>query len=144
MTHVRQGLTAMFAVVTVIAGAARGETPEQIARAYEAAGAQQSAPVSAFSASRGKVFFQSSHGGEWSCASCHTVDPSGTGRHARTGKAIAPLAPVANAERFTDFAKVEKWFRRNCNDVLARPCTPQEKGDVLAYLMHIGRDGSNR
>jgi hypothetical protein len=30
---------------------------------------------------------------------------------------------------------VEKWFKRNCNDVLARACTPAEKADVLAYLL---------
>ena len=50
-------------------------------------------------------------------------------------KAIAPLAPSANAERFADAAKVEKWFRRNCNDVLGRTCTPSEKADVMAYLL---------
>ena len=53
----------------------------------------------------------------------------------KTGKAIAPLAPAANAERFADAGKVEKWFRRNCNDVLGRACTPSEKADVLAYLL---------
>ncbi|HET6803481.1 MAG TPA: DUF1924 domain-containing protein, partial [Casimicrobiaceae bacterium] len=30
-------------------------------------------------------------------------------------------------------------FRRNCNDVLSRACTPQEKGDVLAYLLELRR-----
>ena len=47
---------------------------------------------------------------------------------------IAPLAPAFNPERFSDPAKVEKWFRRNCNDVLSRECTAVEKADVLAYL----------
>ena len=54
-----------------------------------------------------------------------------------TGKPIAPLAPLANGERFTDLAFADKWFRRNCNDVLGRACTAQEKGDVLAYLMQV-------
>ena len=36
-------------------------------------------------------------------------------------------------------AKVEKWFARNCNDVLGRACTPVEKGDVLAWLLSLGR-----
>lgn len=44
-------------------------------------------------------------------------------------------ARKANAERFTNEAKVEKWFRRNCNDVLGRACTFSEKADVLAYLI---------
>ncbi|MFP5443986.1 MAG: DUF1924 domain-containing protein, partial [Betaproteobacteria bacterium] len=35
---------------------------------------------------------------------------------------------------FTDTAKVDKWFRRNCNDVLSRECTAMEKADVLAYV----------
>jgi hypothetical protein len=47
------------------------------------------------------------------------------------------MAPAANAERFTDTAKVEKWFKRNCNDVLDRACTPQEKGDVITYLLTV-------
>jgi hypothetical protein len=55
-----------------------------------------------------------------------------------TGKDIAPLAPAANPKRFTDPAKVEKWFRRNCNDVLHRACTPQEQGDIVAYVRSVG------
>lgn len=90
-----------------------------------------------FSAARGEQFFKTEHGGEWSCSSCHTPNPAAVGKHAKTGKAIDPLAPSANAERFTDLAKVEKWFKRNCNDVLFRECTAQEKGDVLSYLLTI-------
>ena len=55
-------------------------------------------------------------------------------RRARRSRA---LAPAANAERFVDAAKVEKWFRRNCNDVMARECTPAEKADVLSWLMTL-------
>jgi hypothetical protein len=86
---------------------------------------------------RGEQLFRATHGGDWSCASCHSDNPGRPGQHARTGKVIRPLAPVANPERFTDPAKVEKWFKRNCNDVLDRPCTVQEKGDVLSWLMQI-------
>mgnify|MGYP000380230261 CR=1 FL=1 len=50
---------------------------------------------------------------------------------------FAPLAPAAHAERFTRADKVDKWFKRNCNDVLGRACTAQEKGDVLAYLTSL-------
>ena len=87
-----------------------------------------------FSAQRGELFFKATHGNDWSCASCHTANPLGPGKHAKTGKPIEPLAPAANPKRFTDAAAVEKWFRRNCNDVLGRACTAQEKGDVTAYL----------
>lgn len=83
---------------------------------------------------RGQAFFTQRHGGEWSCASCHGTPPTQQGKHASTGKAIAPLAPAFNPKAFTDTAKVDKWFRRNCNDVLQRACSAQEKADVLAYL----------
>ena len=83
---------------------------------------------------RGQAFFGARHGGEWSCASCHGQPPTRQGQHAATGKSIAPLAPAFNPQGFTDSAKVDKWFRRNCKDVLARECTPLEKADVLAYL----------
>jgi len=88
-----------------------------------------------FSPTRGENFFKSKHGSDWSCSTCHTDNPAATGKHATTGKEIKPLAPAANAERFTDQSKVAKWFKRNCKDVLDRVCTPQEKGDVLAYLL---------
>ena len=85
-------------------------------------------------AARGQTFFNSKHGAEWSCASCHGTPPTKEGKHANTGKLIAPLAPAFNPKAFTDTAKVEKWFRRNCNDVLSRECNAGEKADVLAYL----------
>ena len=40
---------------------------------------------------------------------------------------------------FTDPAKTEKWFRRNCNDVMGRVCTADEKADVLAWLLTLKR-----
>ena len=85
-------------------------------------------------ASQGQTFFNSKHGGEWSCASCHGAPPTKQGEHANTGKTIAPMAPAFNPKAFTDTAKVDKWFRRNCNDVVSRECTAMEKADVLAYL----------
>ncbi len=88
-------------------------------------------------AARGQALFTSQHGRDWSCASCHGATPVRPGQHAATGKPIGALAPAANAERFTDPAKVEKWFRRNCNDVLGRECAPAEKADVLAWLITL-------
>jgi cytochrome c553 len=88
-------------------------------------------------AARGQALFNTRQGGEWSCASCHGMPPTAQGKHANTGKAIAPLAPAFNAERFTDSAKVGKWFRRNCNDVFSRECSAAEKADVLAYLLSL-------
>jgi len=90
-----------------------------------------------FSSARGEEFFKTKHGKQWSCTSCHTDNPAASGKHANTGKDIQPLAPSANAQRFTGMDKVEKWFKRNCNDVLGRICTPLEKGDVLSYLLTV-------
>lgn len=89
------------------------------------------------SAEHGAQFYRSEHPGaagtQVSCASCHTPNPKQPGR-TRVGKRIEPLAPTANPERFTDATKVEKWFRRNCMDVLKRECSAQEKGDFIAWL----------
>ena len=68
------------------------------------------------------------------CTSCHTDSPLNPGQHAVTGKAIRPLAVAANGERFSEPAKVEKWFARNCKEVLGRTCTPAEKADFVAYM----------
>src|SRR5574343_172954 len=59
------------------------------------------------------------------------------GQHAVTGKTIRPLATAANAERFNDPAKVEKWFGRNCKEVVGRACTPAEKADFATYMSEV-------
>jgi len=114
------------------AGAAHAQTTpaEQIAGYV----AQSGQPAQA---ARGQEFFTSKHGKEWSCSTCHTAKPTVEGKHASTGKVIAPMAPAANDKRFTDAAKTEKWFRRNCNDVVGRECTPAEKADVLTWLASL-------
>ena len=106
-------------------------TPAELLAGYQAAAGAQA------NATRGQAFFTRTQGREWSCSSCHGATPTGTGKHASTGKPIEPLAPGANAQRFTDPAKTEKWFRRNCNDVLGRECSPGEKADVLAWLVTL-------
>lgn len=119
------------AALACAALSAQALTPAEQLAAYSAKAG------GAASAARGAQFFAETHGREWSCASCHGKQPVGEGRHAGTGKPIAPLAPAANPKRFSDEAKVEKWFRRNCNDVVGRECTPAEKADVLAWLMTV-------
>jgi cytochrome c peroxidase len=128
---------AAAAIALFVAGVVRAETPGDFLRSYDAAARQDAAEFTGFSAQRGEAFFKSVHGREWSCAACHTQNPMATGKHARTNKPIKPLAPAADADRFTQPDKVEKWFQRNCNDVLGRACTPLEKGDVLTYLMSL-------
>jgi mono/diheme cytochrome c family protein len=131
------GRNATIVAILTVAGAAGAQTPASIVSSYTVLAQRESSSFAGFSTQRGEQLFQSRHGSDWSCASCHTQNPLAMGRHARTGKPIPPLAPAANAERFTSPDKVEKWFRRNCNDVLGRACTTQDKGDVLAYLMSL-------
>lgn len=89
-----------------------------------------------FSVAAGEKIYNAK-GAELSCASCHTSSPLSAGKHAKTSKDILPLSPSANPKRFTDAANVEKWFKRNCNDVWARACTAQEKGDFMAYVLSV-------
>jgi len=112
---------------------AAAETPAQMRDTYAAeAGLGPEAIVVA----EGEKLFRSGGSGEKQCASCHTNDPRQVGK-TTVGKRIEPMAPVANAERFTDPKKTEKWFGRNCKDVLERECTPREKASFIAWLMTI-------
>ena len=106
-------------------------TPTELLAVYSAQAGSAASPQ------RGQQFFNTVQGKDWRCASCHGAVPTQAGRHATTGKPIGALAPAFNAERFTDPAKVEKWFRRNCNDVLGRECSATEKADVLRWLMTL-------
>lgn len=100
-------------------------------------GYAKQAGVSSFSAARGQAFFEATHTGGKpatpSCTTCHTKDPRNEGR-TRAGKAIAPMAVSLTPKRFTDPAKVEKWFGRNCRSVLGRACTAAEKGDFITFM----------
>ncbi len=135
--HVRQGqrrwITLCLPALTWLATLSlpAQASPAQALATYSS---QATAPANV---GRGQQFFTSKHGQDWSCASCHGALPTKVGQHAATGKAIGPLAPAYNPERFADAAKTEKWFKRNCNDVLGRACTAQEKADVLAWLISL-------
>lgn len=130
----RASVAVVAATLLVAAGAHAADTTaaRQLERFSTASGAPGDAE-------RGRLFFTSRHGGEWSCASCHHDAPLTAGKHAKTGKAIDPIAPAANMAAFTDAGRVDKWFRRNCKDVLGRECSAREKADVLAYLLGLGR-----
>jgi hypothetical protein len=120
-----------FALLLLASLQAMAATPAELLAGYTAQAGQPA------NAAKGEAFFKASHGQEWQCSSCHGKSPMTGGRHASTDKAIDPLAPAANAKRFTDSAKADKWFRRNCKDVLARECSAAEKADVLAWLMTL-------
>ena len=92
----------------------------------------------AFSADAGRQLwnnvFSDASGDNRSCTTCHTSDPKQTGKHARTGKRIEPLAPSVNPERLSKEREIRKWLTRNCKWTLGRECNAQEKGDLLTYL----------
>jgi uncharacterized membrane protein len=124
-------LAAPLALSVFCASAQAQTSPAEQVAGYVATAGQPA------QAARGQEFFTTKHGKEWSCSTCHTAKPTVDGKHATTGKVIGPMAPAANAQRFTDAAKTEKWFRRNCNDVVGRECTPAEKADVITWLMSL-------
>ncbi len=138
--HIRiHSRLAVLAAACAFAGAnAFAATPAEMRKDFEAAAKTAMPGFSGLSAARGEQFFKTTHGKDWSCATCHGVRPVTDGKHTVTGKLITPLAPVANASR-TDLAKTEKWFKRNCSDVLGRECTAAEKGDVLEYLLTLNK-----
>jgi len=81
-----------------------------------------------------------------SCATCHGTDPTKPGKHAKTGKEIAPMTLSAyginkktgeKEPRFAKAKKIKKWFKRNCKWTYGRECTAQEKGDFLAYFKSL-------
>lgn len=92
-----------------------------------------------FDAKRGEEIFKSKHigkkGKEISCESCHTTNLANSGENIFTGKPIEPLSPKANPKRLTDISEIEKWLKRNFNDVYNKEGTPMEKGDVITYIM---------
>ena len=124
---------ALFSAVAAPA-VAQDTNPAALIAAYEAQAGGKA------SAANGKALFLATHAGGKpdtpSCTTCHTANPDSMGQ-ARTGKAIEPMAVSANPSRFTDSAKVEKWFGRNCNSVLGRDCSAQEKADIVAWLSSL-------
>jgi cytochrome c553 len=91
-----------------------------------------------FDSSRGEILFTTKHKGKKgdmiSCVSCHNSDLKTTGKNIFTNKPIEPLSPKANSQRLTDVKDVEKWLKRNFNDVYVREGSAKEKGDVLYYI----------
>lgn len=137
-THpVRHALALLAAALLLGATtSAVADTPANILAKYEKqAGAKGSAE-------RGKAFFTQDFKQVlgWTCSSCHTADPTRRGTDQLKEKPMAPLAPAANAKRLTDPATVENAFTLNCADVVGRKCTPQEKADVLAWLISLKKE----
>jgi mono/diheme cytochrome c family protein len=111
---------------------AQAVTPAELLAAYAAKAA---APASA---ARGQAFFNKNFGRDFAgCAACHGAVPTRPGKDLVSEKPIAPLAPAANASRFSDRAKADYAFLINCKDVVGRECTAGEKADILSWLISL-------
>ena len=101
---------------------------------------KESSSFKGFDAKRGEEIFTSKKkkkkGKEISCTTCHTINLSNSGENTFTGKTIEPLSPKANSKRFTQIKEIEKWMKRNFNDVYNREGTALEKGDVTTYIIN--------
>ena len=133
-----KGLTALSALF--FAGSVFAASPNaQINTMLD--GLKKEAHVASFSAEEGKKLYNakrvhSQKKEERSCTTCHTSNPAASGK-TPVGKVIEPMSQAVNMERFTDPKKVEKWFKRNCEWVLERECTPKEKGDFITYMTTV-------
>ena len=130
-------LTTLF-LFAGLAGLWAGQAGAEDVLGRYRAEAAQAQPGFAPSPARGQALFQRA----WTvsaslprCTTCHGDDPRRPGRHAITGKVIQAMHPGVEPARLSELAKTEKWFRRNCREVLGRECSAGEKADVVTYLM---------
>jgi hypothetical protein len=89
------------------------------------------------SAERGKALWEKRNGSK-SCTNCHGMDITQPGEMEVMfffSRSIPPMALSANPDRFRDAETADKKFDKNCKRVFQRVCTPQEKGDMLLYLV---------
>ncbi|HEY6094755.1 MAG TPA: DUF1924 domain-containing protein [Gallionellaceae bacterium] len=129
--------TAIALLCLALVPLARAETPADMLARYSAEAARMT-PGFSPSAERGRAFFNRDWGVSQkmpACESCHGKNLRAEGKHIITGKRIAPFSPQANPERFTSVTKVEKWFRRNCTEVVGRECSAAEKADFIQFVM---------
>lgn len=127
-------------LLLVSANSTFAETPASLVSGY-AAEAAKTSPGFMPSAKRGQSLFTN----EWgvsqkmpNCTTCHGKNIKAEGKHVVTEKRIAPFSPAANPERFSSAAKVEKWFKRNCTEVVGRECTAAEKADFIQFITQGG------
>ena len=129
--HIRTLFTSLAVALPLLANA------NPILDDYTTQAKAENPAFKGFSAAAGQKLYTTQGPNQLSCSSCHSDSPKNAGKHAKTNKAIDPMSPSVNPQRFTDAAKVEKWFKRNCNDALGRACTTQEKGDFMTYVLSV-------
>ncbi|MEN9985039.1 MAG: hypothetical protein RI925_541 [Pseudomonadota bacterium] len=128
-----------FIVMGLLLLASLAQANPALLKDYEQQARQANPAFAGFAAERGKALYfreSSASGKPMQCATCHSSDPRQPGK-TPAFRPIEPLAPAVTPTRFTDSKKVEKWFRRNCDDVLKRECTAQEKGDFISWIVTV-------
>ena len=128
--------TCFTLLLLVSANSVFADTPASLVAGYVAEAARTT-PGFAPSAKRGQEFFNKKWGVSKNmpdCTACHGKNINVDGKHVITDKRIAPFSPAINPERFTKFAKVEKWFKRNCTEVVGRECSASEKADFIQFI----------
>jgi hypothetical protein len=137
MTTDRHLISILVLACTLVAAAA-GESPKSLLDFYANEAKTSDPGFGGFSAERGEHLFRTKFStgkpDTPSCTTCHTTDATKTGQ-TRAGKDIEPMGASANSKRYSDQAKTEKWFGRNCNNVLGRECTATEKGDFITFML---------
>lgn len=130
--------TIMFAAVVSIAatvsqpGIASTDSVMQLLNQY-----RTEADVAEFSAERGQALWMTTvsiDGDRRRCGSCHTNDLKAQGKHQKTTKPIAAMAPSVNPKRLQKTKTIRKWLKRNCKWTFGRECSAQEKGDLLTWI----------
>lgn len=125
-------------VVLTVSSTSQAGVREDLLAQYRAAVQAETGAWNGWSGARGQALHtQKLNGGKAntpSCTTCHGADVRAPGR-TLTGKPLEAMAASAAPNRYTDAAKVEKWFQRNCNEVLGRACSAQEKGDWLTFML---------
>ncbi|NDP39654.1 MAG: DUF1924 domain-containing protein [Rhodoferax sp.] len=123
-----------------LSGMALAGPREDLLAQYASAAKAANPAFSGFSARRGQTLhtqkFTTGKPDSPSCTSCHGTNPRTAGKNA-TGKVIDAVAVSVTPTRYTDASKVEKWFKRNCNEVIGRDCSATEKGDWLTYVTSL-------
>ncbi len=130
-------LATLLTLSLFLCGSATAAPRDDILRSLDSAARAADPAFTGFSAARGQTLHtQAFAGGKAdtpACTSCHGATPRSSGR-TPAGKAVEPMALSLSPSRYSDAAKVDKWFTRNCRDVLGRECTPREKGDWLSFM----------
>jgi len=125
-------------ILTAACGAAFAAAQDRLLETYAAAAKLADPGFAGFSAERGKALFlgkfTAGRPETPSCTVCHTENPRERGQ-TRAGKAIDPMAASVSPKRYTDLQKTEKWFGRNCRNVLGRECTSLQKGDFIRFML---------